>query len=62
MEVYRLYDDANLPSLISLPYFQFLPYDDSKYLSTRSFLLSTKNPYYFGAGSISGIGSSHTQR
>ena len=59
---YRLMDDANLPSLLSLPYLSFLPENDPIYQKTREYLLSTRNPYFYGSGSISGIGSSHTNR
>lgn len=57
---YRLYDDANLPSLLSLPYFDFVPRNDTIYQNTRAFLLSVQNKYFYQRNSISGIGSSHT--
>lgn len=57
---YRLYDDANLPSVLSLPYFGFTPIQSEIYQKTRSLLLSLKNPYYYENGKIRGMGSSHT--
>ena len=56
----KTYDDSNLPSLLSLPYMEFINVDDPLYQNTRSFLLSTKNIYFYQRGNISGIGSSHT--
>ena len=44
---FRLYDDANLPSLLSLPYLGFASKDDPLYLNTRALVLSNKNPFYF---------------
>jgi meiotically up-regulated gene 157 (Mug157) protein len=55
-------DDANLPSLLSAPYFGYLPARDPLYLATRSFALSNRNPYYFTGRYASGIGSPHTPR
>lgn len=53
-------DDANFPSLLSLPKFGFVPKDDEIYLNTRKYILSSDwNPYYF-EGQYSGIGSPHT--
>ncbi len=59
-EQYKTFDDANLPSLLSLPYLQFVNEDDEIYANTRSHLLSTANPYFYQNGNIKGIGSSHT--
>jgi meiotically up-regulated gene 157 (Mug157) protein len=33
-------DDANVPSLLSLPYLEVLPASDPNYLQTREFILS----------------------
>ena len=57
---YKLIDDANLASLLSLPYLQFIDASDPIYKHTRKFLLSNDNPYFFKNEAISGIGSSHT--
>lgn len=53
-------DDANVPSLLSLPYLGFCAKDDPRYLRTRKFCLSAANPYFAQAGTIAGIGSPHT--
>jgi uncharacterized protein len=56
----KTFDDANLPSLLSLSYLQFVGEDDPTYLATRKHILSSSNPYFYQDGNISGIGSSHT--
>jgi len=53
-------DDANIPSLLSIPYFGYLPADNSLYRTTRAFVLSDRNPYYFHGRYASGEGSPHT--
>ncbi|MFQ8600567.1 MAG: glycoside hydrolase family 125 protein [Oscillospiraceae bacterium] len=53
-------DDANLPSLLSAPYFGFCDIDDEIYQNTRRMLLSEENPYFFSGSFASGIGSPHT--
>ncbi|TCM44430.1 glycoside hydrolase family 125 protein [Kribbella sp. VKM Ac-2568] len=55
-----LMDDANMPSLLSLPMTGFAAADDPTYLATRSLLLSSENPYYYSGTHASGIGSPHT--
>ena len=56
----KTFDDANLPSLLSLSYLQFVDENDKIYKNTRKHILSHENPYYFVSGDIRGIGSSHT--
>ncbi len=56
----NLMDDANVPSLLSIPYFGYLPADNSLYKATRAFVLSDSDPYYFHGTYASGIGSPHT--
>lgn len=58
----NLMDDANVPSLLSIPYFGYLPRADSTYSATRRFILSSRNPYYFQGKYARGIGSPHTPR
>ena len=53
-------DDANVPSLLSIPYLGYRPADDPIYRNTRAFILSRDNPYYFVGDYASGIGSPHT--
>lgn len=57
---YNLMDDANVPSLLSIPYFGFRDADPEIYRNTRRFVLSRSNPYYFEGKWASGIGSPHT--
>lgn len=53
-------DDANVPSLLSIPYFGYLPKTNSVYLATRRFVLSDRNPYFFRGSYAEGVGSPHT--
>lgn len=55
-----LMDDANVPSLLSLPYIIDMPVDDPVYQNTRRMIWSNMNPYYFEGKAGSGIGSPHT--
>lgn len=57
---YNLMDDANVPSLLSLPYLGYCTKDDPVYLNTRRFILSKHNPYYYSGAAASGVGSPHT--
>ena len=53
-------DDANIPSLLSLPLLGCISAEDESYKATREFILSGKNPYYFSGTKAAGIGSQHT--
>jgi uncharacterized protein len=53
-------DDANVPSLLSLPYLGCMAQEDPIYQSTRFSILSESNPYYFSGIKAHGIGSQHT--
>jgi meiotically up-regulated gene 157 (Mug157) protein len=57
---YNLMDDANVPSLLSIPYLGYRPATDPLYQNTRRFVLSTDNPYYYQGTFASGVGSPHT--
>ena len=57
---YNLMDDANVPSLLSLPYLEVCDADDPIYRSTRALVLSESNPYYYEGALARGIGSPHT--
>ena len=59
---YLLMDDANVPSLLSIPYFNYLDVSDELYQNTRKYCLSEDNPYYFRGKVLSGIGSPHTPK
>ena len=52
-------DDANIPSLLSLPYLNAVSSDDQVYKNTRKFLFSKNNPYYFEGKAGNGIGGPH---
>lgn len=56
----NLMDDANIPSLLSLPYLGFCAKTDPRYLRTRAFCLSHDNPHFVSGAAASGIGSPHT--
>lgn len=56
-----LMDDANLPSLLGLPYLDALPPELAHvYHPTRRFVLSSANPWYFEGTHLAGVGSPHT--
>ncbi|MBR6790289.1 MAG: glycoside hydrolase family 125 protein [Oscillospiraceae bacterium] len=59
---YNLMDDANVPSLLSIPYLGYRPADDPIYLNTRRFVLSSENPYFWEGTAAKGIGSPHTPK
>ena len=52
-------DDANVPSLLSLPYLGYCPSDDPLYVRTRGLVLSADNPYFSKGRAITGIGGPH---
>ncbi|KAI9347341.1 hypothetical protein BDR26DRAFT_799681, partial [Obelidium mucronatum] len=56
---YYLMDDAGIPSLLSLPYLGFVSPHDPVYKTTRSFVLSDSNPYYFKGSAGEGVGGPH---
>lgn len=57
---YSLFDDANIPSLLSIPYIGYACVENPLYQNTRRFLLSKDNPYYYEGKYARGIGSRHT--
>nr|WP_229717199.1 glycoside hydrolase family 125 protein [Paenibacillus aceti] len=59
---YNLMDDANVPSLLSIPYLGYRGTNDAVYQNTRRFILSRNNPYYYTGSAAAGIGSPHTPR
>ena len=57
---YTFMDDANVPSLMSIPYLGYCSADDEIYKNTRAFVLSKENPYYYEGKAAKGVGSPHT--
>ena len=56
-----LMDDANVPSLLGLPYLESSP-DPQLYARTRSLAWSTRNPWFFSGEAGEGIGGPHIGR
>jgi len=56
---YNLMDDANVPSLLSLPYLGAIAKNDPIYQQTRKLLLSAENPFFFKGKAGEGIGGPH---
>ncbi len=59
---HTLMDDANVPSLLSIPYLGYRAATDEDYRRTRGFVLSGDNPYYVVGRYARGVGSPHTPR
>lgn len=57
---YNLMDDANVPSLLAIPFIGYTDERDAVYVNTRKFILSSNNSYYYQGTILSGIGSPHT--
>lgn len=52
-------DDANVPSLLALPYLGCVEANDPVYQNTRRLVLSEYNPYFFKGSAGEGIGGPH---
>lgn len=52
-------DDANVPSLLAMPYLGDVDINDPIYQNTRAFVLSENNPYFFKGPAGEGIGGPH---
>jgi len=59
---YLMMDDANVPSLLSLPYLGAVDVNDEVYQRTRNYILSLKNPFFFKGTAGEGIGGPHIGR
>ncbi len=59
---YNLMDDANIPNLLAMPYYEYPYMDEQVYKNTREYMLSFENPYYFEGKVLKGIGSPHTPK
>ena len=57
---YTHMDDANVPSLMSIPYLGYCEPDNEIYQNTRRYVLSKENPFYFEGSFAKGVGSPHT--
>ncbi|MDR1022394.1 MAG: glycoside hydrolase family 125 protein [Prevotellaceae bacterium] len=56
---YLCMDDANIPSLLSLPYLGYCSPTDPVYQNTRRLIWSKDNPYFFAGAAGEGIGGPH---
>ena len=56
---YHLMDDANVPSLLAMPYLGDVDINDPIYQNTRRFVWSDSNPYFFRGAAGEGIGGPH---
>lgn len=54
-----LMDDANVPSLLALPYLGAVSETDEIYQNTRKFVLSSDNPFFYKGTAAEGIGGPH---
>lgn len=52
-------DDANIPSLLALPYLGYCKNDSPVYQNTREYILSSRNPYFYKGSAGEGIGGPH---
>lgn len=52
-------DDANVPSLLAMPYLGDVDINDPIYQNTRRFVWSKDNPYFFKGKAGEGIGGPH---
>lgn len=59
---YNLMDDANIPSLLALPYLGAVDINDPIYQNTRRFCLSDSNPFYYKSSKFEGIGGPHVSK
>jgi hypothetical protein len=59
---FNLMDDANVPSLLSMPYLGTVKNTDPIYINTRKLVLSESNPFFFKGTAGEGIGGPHVGR
>ena len=56
---FHLMDDANIPSLLSMPYLDCFTTNVDIYKNTRKFIISKENPFFFKGKAAEGIGGPH---
>jgi uncharacterized protein len=56
---FNLMDDANVPSLLSMPYLGTAKNSDAIYQATRKYVWSEDNPFFFKGKAAEGIGGPH---
>ena len=56
---YNLMDDANVPSLLAMPYLGGVTAQDIIYKNTRNYVWSLDNPFFFKGKYAEGIGGPH---
>lgn len=54
-----LMDDANVPSLLAMPYLKTVSRMDPVYQNTRKFVWSKANPFFYKGSAAEGIGGPH---
>lgn len=59
---YTTDDDANIPSLLSIPYLEYPFLNKDIYHNTRKLILSNKNSFYYEGKVLKGIGSPHVKK
>ncbi len=59
---YLMMDDANIPSLLALPYLNAVDQNDTVYQRTRAYVWSAGNPFFFKGTAAEGIGGPHIGR
>ncbi|MBA4275943.1 glycoside hydrolase family 125 protein [Flavobacterium sp.] len=57
---FHMMDDANVPSLLSLPYLGAIQPNEPLYLTTRKVVLSENNPFFYKGKAGEGVGGPHT--
>ena len=56
---HMLMDDANVPSLLAMPYLGDMDVNNEIYQNTRRFVWSKDNPYFFSGKAGEGVGGPH---
>ncbi len=56
---FNLMDDANVPSLLAIPYLLNVQENEPIHINTRKFVLSQSNPFFFKGKVAEGIGGPH---